>query len=337
LLRDILKGVSRSFYLTLAVLPSAVRNQVGLAYLFARAADTIADTDLIDRGQRLLFLKQFRAQFAEDHVDWEEIRAIQAVLIPHHTDLAERILLKRLEDCFRLYLEFASEDRARIRGLMGTLPNGMEMDLTRFPGDAARNLTALQTMDELDHYTYCVAGCVGEFWTRMMCAHLSSLAEWDEARMSALGVRFGKGLQITNILKDLARDLQRGRCYVPAALLKEAGLVPSDLLRTETLPAFRPVLRKLVAIARGHLDQGWVYTMAIPRHEVRLRLACMWPILLAGETLRLVVASEDLLNPAVTVKASRGTVYRVMALTTLTAGCGYIGTAYWGWLRKQMV
>ncbi len=336
MLHDILRGVSRSFYLTLSVLPSAVRNQIGLSYLFARAADTIADTDLIDRGQRLLLLKQFRAQFAEDHVDWEAIRAIQTALIPHHTDSAERILLTRLEDCFRLYGEFAPEDRARIRGLMGTLPNGMEMDLMRFPGDSAHDLTALQTMEELDHYTYYVAGCVGEFWTRMVRAHVSSLAGWDEANMSAIGVRFGKGLQLTNILKDLARDLRRGRCYVPAALLREAGLAPSDLLRTETMPTFRPVLYKLVAIARGHLDQGWLYTMAIPRREVRLRLACMWPILLAGETLRLVVASDDLLNPAVTVKASRSAVYRIMALTTLTAACGYVGTAYWGWLRKQM-
>jgi farnesyl-diphosphate farnesyltransferase len=157
--------------------------------------------DLIDRGQRLLFLKLFRAQFAEDHVNWEEIRTIQTALIPRQTDSAERTLLERLEDGFRLYLEFSPGDRARIRRLMGTLPNGMEMDLTRFPGDSARDLTALQTMDDLDLYTYYVAGCVGEFWTQMMCAHFPSLAGWDEAGMSALGVRFGKGLQLTNILK----------------------------------------------------------------------------------------------------------------------------------------
>jgi farnesyl-diphosphate farnesyltransferase len=336
-LRDILKGVTRSFYLTLIVLPPAVRSQMGLSYLFARAADTIADTDLIDRGQRLLFLKQFMAQFVEDHVNWEEIRTIQAALIPRQTDSAERTLLKRLEDCFRLYLEFAPGDRARIRRLMGTLPNGMEMDLTRFPGDSAHDLTALQTMDDLDLYTYYVAGCVGEFWTRMMCAHFPSLAGWDEAGMSALGVRFGKGLQLTNILKDLPRDLRRGRCYIPDTFLKEAGLAPQDLLKAESLPAFRPVLRKLITIAREHLDHGWLYTMAIPRREVRLRLSCMWPILLAGETLRLLAMSDALLDPAVNVKAARATVYRILALTTTTAACGSVGTAYWGYLRKQIV
>ena len=334
-LKAILKQVSRSFYLTLIVVPRCVRDQIGLSYLFARAADTIADTDLIDRGSRLLFLKRFKAQFAGESISWEDVRAIQAALLPHQTESAERTLLERLEDCFRLYLEFTPEDRARIRRLMTTLTNGMEMDLTVFPGDAARDLTALQTMADLDRYIYYVAGCVGEFWTGMTCAHLPPLAGWDVPEMAKVGVRFGKGLQLTNVLKDMARDLQRGRCYLPEVLVRDAGLEPKDLLRKESLPRLRPVLTKLVAVALEHLDQGWLYTMAIPRQEVRLRLACMWPILFAGGTLRLVSTSPELLNPSVTLKISKGQVYRIMALTTLTAACGYVATAYWGRLRKQ--
>ncbi|MFM7840682.1 MAG: squalene/phytoene synthase family protein, partial [Nitrospira sp.] len=108
--------------------------------------------------------------------------------------------------------------------------------------------------------------------------------------------------------------------------LTEVGLTPADLLNSESLPKFRPILRRLAEMARAHLDQGWIYTMALPRQEIRLRLSCMWPILSAGETLRLVLASPELLNPAVTVKISRGTVYRMMALTILTGACGYVGT-----------
>jgi len=44
---DLLKATSRSFYLTLRVLPAAVRSQIGLAYLLARTTDTIADTELV--------------------------------------------------------------------------------------------------------------------------------------------------------------------------------------------------------------------------------------------------------------------------------------------------
>ncbi len=318
-------------------MPGNVRDQIGLAYLFARAADTIADTDVIERAQRLQFLKQFRAQFAGEQINWDAIRGIQAALAPHQTDSAERVLLQRLEDCFRLYQDCAQDDRLRIRRLMSTLPNGMEMDLSRFPGDTTGELRALQTLADLDQYTYYVAGCVGEFWTDMTCGHRPALACWNVKEMSAVGVRFGKGLQLTNILKDLAKDLQRGRCYIPEAMLKEAGLAPKDLFRADKADAFRPVLRQLLTIAREHLDQGWLYTMAIPRLEIRLRLSCMWPILFAGETLRLIARSDELLNPAVTLKISRGTVYRIMALTILTGACGYTGTAYWGWLRKQIV
>lgn len=211
------------------------------------------------------------------------------------------------------------------------------MDLGTFPGNSVADLTALKTLEDLDRYTYHVAGCVGEFWTSLMCAHRKALANWDSQRMSEVGVRFGKGLQLTNIVKDLAHDLQKGRCYIPEMMLAEAGLKPQDLLNQNNLPRFRPVLIRLVRLAVEHLDQGWLYTMAIPRYETRLRLACMWPILSAGESLKLVMNSSDLLNSTVKVKIPRSKVYQIMAMTTGTVACGYAGTAYWGHLRKQIV
>lgn len=310
---------------------------MGLAYLFARAADTIADTDLIGREERLRYLNQFRAQFTASDVQRKDVQTIQTALVAHQTNSAERVLLQRLGECLSIYDEFDLGDQERIRWLMGVLPDGMIMDLTRFPGDSAQDLTALQTLDELDRYTYYVAGCVGEFWTRMVCAHRPAMARWDVKQMSAIGVRFGKGLQLTNIVKDIARDLHHGRCYVPELLLHEAGLTPADLLSRQNLSKFRPVLNRLIKLALDHLDQGWMYTMALPRFEIRQRLACMWPILLAGETLKRVAAAPDLLDPAVNIKAPRSVVYRVLALTTLTGACGYVGTAYWGRLRKQIV
>ena len=310
---------------------------MGLAYLFARAADTIADTSLIGRQERLQYLNQFRALFTVDNGRCKELQAIQSALLVHQSDSAERVLLQRLDECLSLYNEFDAGDRQRIRWLMGVLPDGMAMDLARFPGESARDLTALQTEDELDQYIYYVAGCVGEFWTRMVCAHRPAMAQWDVTKMSAIGVRFGKGLQLTNIVKDIARDLHNGRCYVPVSLLREGGLTPADLLNPGNLSRFRPILNRLIKLAMEHLDQGWMYTMALPRFEIRQRLACMWPILLAGETLKRVKSAPNLLDPTVNIKAPRSVVYRVLALTTLTGGCGHIGTAYWGWLRKQIV
>ena len=336
LLRDLLKQVSRLFYTTLVVVPANVRDQVGLAYLFARAADTIADTELIDRSHRLGFLNRLREQFLGEQLDWAQICTIQQAVGPLQQASAERTLLERLDECFRLLLTCSLDDRRRIQRVMATLTQGMEMDLSTFPGASVADLTALKTLDDLDRYTYHVAGCVGEFWTDLMCAHRKALANWDIHQMSEVGVRFGKGLQLTNIVKDIAHDLQKGRCYVPKMMLTEAGLTPHDLLDQNSLSRFRPVLSKLVRLAVEHLDQGWLYTMTIPRNETRLRLACMWPILSAGESLKLVLNAPDLLNPSVKVKIPRSKVYQIMAMTTGTVACGYAGTAYWGHLRKQI-
>jgi len=337
LLRDLLKQVSRLFYTTLVVVPANVRDQVSLAYLFARAADTITDTELIDRPRRQSFLNRLREQFVGDQIDWAQIRTIQQAMGPLQQDSAERTLLERLDECFRLFLTCSPDDRCRIQRVVTTLTQGMEMDLTAFAGASVADLSALKTLDDLDRYTYHVAGCVGEFWTDLMCAHRKALANWNLQQMSEIGVRFGKGLQLTNIIKDIAHDLQRGRCYIPETMLTEAGLKPQDLLDQNNLPRFRPVLRKLIRLAIEHLDQGWLYTMAIPRYETRLRLACMWPILSAGESLKLVMNSPDLLNPAVRVKIPRSKVYQIMSMTTGTVACGYAGTAYWGHLRKQII
>lgn len=337
LLGDLLKQVSRLFYTTLAVVPADVRDQVSLGYLFARAADTIADTEVIDVHQRLEFLLRFQRQFSSESPDWKDIAAIQSALTPHQASEAETVLLRRLDDCFRLYANLTPIDRKYIRWLMATLPKGMAMDLKEFDGGTAAQPIALKTMEELDRYTYLVAGCVGEFWTGLMCAHRHALSGWDAGKMAEVGVRFGKGLQLTNIVKDVAHDLRRGRCYIPEPLLQEAGLKPTDLLDQANRARFQPVLRKLVKMAVEHLDQGWLYTMAIPRWEVRLRLSCMWPILSAGESLKLVQSSPQLLNPSVTVKIPRSTVYQIMTLTAGTLACGYVATAYWGYIRKQLV
>lgn len=329
--------MSRLFYTTLVVVPADVRDQVSLAYLFARAADTIADTELIDRPRRLDFLSQLKGQFVSDQIAWAQVQNIQRAMGPLQRDSAERVLLERLDECFRIFLDFSPDDRRRVQRLMTTLTQGMEMDLTVFPGKSAEDLFALKTLDDLDRYTYYVAGCVGEFWTDLMCAHRKALAWWNVREMSEVGVRFGKGLQLTNIVKDIAHDLQKGRCYIPETMLAEAGLKPRDLLDQKNLPRFRPVLSKFVRIATEHLDQGWLYTLSIPRYEMRLRLSCMWPILSAGESLKLVMHSPDLLSPAVKVKIPRSKVYQILALTTLTGACGYSGTAYWGRLRKQII
>ncbi len=334
---DVLKGVSRSFYLTLAILPQAVRSQIGLAYLFARAADTIADTGELDDAIRLQSLQELKRQLAKDNPEWSQIQKIQAQVITKQPNPDERRLLEKLEQCFRIYLGFPHVDRAHIAQVISILIGGMEFDLQQFPQKSGNAVSALQDASDFEFYTYAVAGCVGEFWTKMMCAHLPGMRQWDRSTMIPMGIRFGKGLQMVNILRDLPQDLSNGRCYIPKTLLNQADLSPEQLLDPSSSEKFRPVFRQLIHEARDHLDQGWGYTMALPRRQVRLRLACMWPLLIGIRTLQALSVSRDILQADESVKVARRDVYGIIGTTGLTAGSSLVGTAYWGYWRKRIV
>jgi len=337
LLGDVLKGVSRSFYLTLAILPQAVRSQIGLAYLFARAADTIADTGELNDAVRLQCLQELKRQMGKEAPEWKNIQTIQAQVITKQSNPDERRLLEKLEQCFRIYQGFNHADRSQIAQVVSVLVGGMEFDLQQFPKTNRPMVRALTDVQDFEYYTYAVAGCVGEFWTKLTCAHLPGMRRWDPSIMIPLGIRYGKGLQMVNILRDLPQDLKNGRCYIPNTLLKRSGLSPEQLLDPSSTQAFRPLFRQLIQEARDHLDQGWRYTMAIPRLEVRLRLACMWPLLIGIRTLQALSISQQVLQADQSVKIARRDVYGIVAATGLTGGCGIVATAFWGYWRKRII
>jgi farnesyl-diphosphate farnesyltransferase len=307
----LLRRVSRSFYLSLAVLPRAVRPTIGLAYLLARASDTIADTRLIDRASRIAHLEALRA--ALDGREAGPVTAVARATAPSQALPAERALLERLPESLAAYRALPGADRARVRAVLGSIIEGQIQDLRVFPGEDEGKLAALETREDLDRYTYLVAGCVGEFWTEVHVAHRPRLRHWDLPRMRALGVRLGKGLQLTNVLRDLPRDLRQGRCYLPRQDLARLGLEPRDLLDPARAPAVRPLLVEWLDTALDHYEAGWQYTFAIPRREARMRLACAWPLLIGLRTLDLLAASPNWLDPAVTLKVPRVRVYGLMA------------------------
>ena len=307
----LLKRVSRSFYLSLAVLPGAVRPTLGIAYLLARAADSIADTRLVDRAQRVAHLAALRDELTGPLPG--RVDSIVAATRGGQTHAAERDLLVRLPECLAAYRRLAAWDRDRVHAVLATIIEGMTLDLVAFPGEDEGKLAALAARADLDRYTYLVAGAVGEFWTEVHMAHRPRLRGWDPAKMSALGVRFGKGLQLTNVLRDIPRDLRQGRCYLPSRELTLLGLEPRDLLDPGIGPSLRPLLVELLNVALDHYEAGWQYTFAIPRTEPRMRLACAWPLLIGLRTLDLLAKAPNWLDPAVALKVPRVSVYGMMA------------------------
>ncbi len=308
LLTSLLKQVSRSFYLTLRILPGAIRPQIALAYLLARTTDTIADTDIVPVQKRLEALTLLRDRILGSEtapLDFESFAGGQ-------TSSSEKAILLRCEESIHCLNSFSSDDRRLICQVLETIISGQELDLRRFAGANAEKIVALHNATETDDYTYRVAGCVGEFWTKMCRRHVFPTFDIDEAALLQDGIRFGKGLQLVNILRDLPNDLRQGRCYLPQDELIAAGLAPVDLLRAETESQFRTVYNRYLDQAGEHLRAGWNYTISLPRGQVRLRLACAWPVLIGFKTLQK-LRERNPLDPKARIKVSRSEIRSLLA------------------------
>lgn len=308
LLGPILRKVSRAFSLSLRVLPAMVRPQISLAYLLARITDTIADTDLVPPEKRVEKLHQFRARIRSAEappVDFSH-------LVREQNTETERMLLQHSGEAIMLLDQTDAADRGKIQLVLETITRGQEQDLERFGGGGdGTEVRALETADDLDDYTYRVAGCVGEFWTHLTRAHCFPKDDLDERHFIDNAIRFGKGLQLVNILRDLPRDLANGRCYLPAVDLAVAGLQPADLRDPKNWPRLQPVFTPWLETARDHLAAGWHYTLQIPHDQYRLRLASAWPILMGSRTLDLVRAANPL-QPEPPLKISRANVRSIV-------------------------
>ena len=312
MLTALLREVSRSFYLTMRVLPSSIRSQIGLAYLLARTTDTIADTGIIPLEQRLQALADLRGRILGEHrnpLKFGDLAEKQGAP-------AEKVLLQRCEEALTILESFNEADVACIREVLDTITSGQELDLRRFAGASVGNIIALRNGSELDDYTYRVAGCVGEFWTKMCRAYLFPRAALNMELLLKNGVRFGKGLQLVNILRDVPADLRQGRCYLPEDELAAAGLSPADLLEPKHEARFRPFYDRHLGQAAAHLTAGWAYTNALPKRHVRVRLACSWPVLIGMQTLGK-LRTGNVLDPHQRIKISRPQVKKLMLRSIL--------------------
>ena len=294
----LLAAVSRSFYLSLRFLPPPVRGALSVSYLLARAADTIADVAASPAAERLELLEQFRAALtAGASPDFLKSVTAFAGKVDHS---GERELLERLAECFTRIRKLTPGSQEKVITVLGHILDGMTLDLRRFL-DAAQ-LRSLTTDAELEKYTWLVAGSVGEFWTAICAEELPGVFTRPEAVMTSLGGRFGKGLQLINILRDQAGDAVIGRCYLPAEPLHAAGLSGDPVWPAADWRPWHTVRRDLIARARHYLADGWIY--AASQRSVRLRFATLMPLLIGEGTLsRMASLPPD--GPPAAVKVTR--------------------------------
>jgi farnesyl-diphosphate farnesyltransferase len=305
---ELLRNVSRSFYLSIRALPRPLHEPVALAYLLARTTDTIADTADIDVDSRIAMLDSFAGaiQGKESGVIATELKQS---FVPGQQNEAEKKLIASAETFLRELMELPANDRADIRALLGIITRGQRLDLTRWRG----GMRALKTAAELRDYTYLVAGCVGEFWTKLCLRKAPSFTARGEAEMTELARKYGSGLQLVNILRDAGDDLRSGRCYFPDEELREAGISPAQLENAP--PEFLPIYQRWIVKARAGVDAGLEYCIGI--NPPRVRIATVLPALIGVRTLEL-LEERGLAALRERVKVPRAEVRKMMATAAIT-------------------
>jgi len=282
---QLLKGVSRSFYLSLRLLPLPMRGAASLGYLLARTSDTLADSATAPAETRLRCLDDF----AHSLVGGGPPPRWPQEMTHAPGDPRERVLLESTEHLFAWLARLPAAEALLVREVAGIIIGGQKLDLERFGSADHGHPVSLKDDAELEDYAWRVAGCVGVFWTRLGLLTLGDgFSKQDAGWLIARATAYGKGLQIVNILRDLTADLTNGRCYLP---LPE----PRDT------PHLLEVRKRWLERATGWVGEGFSYADALVSR--RLRAASVLPAMLAVETLELL--RESPLEARVKVPRSR--------------------------------
>jgi farnesyl-diphosphate farnesyltransferase len=288
-----LQGVSRTFALTIPQLPRALGRVVANAYLLCRIVDTIEDEPALNRRQKESFYRRF-VRSLSDPLSAERFSEELCPLLSGATIVAEHELIRHVPRVVRITRSFSVAQRETIERCVGVMAEGMGEFQAR--GE-------LCTLEDLDQYCYYVAGVVGEMLTRMFCLYSPEINNKYDALMR-LAVSFGQGLQMTNILKDVWEDYQRGACWLPREIFAEEGFDLGDLAKPGNRGGFERGVCRLIGFAHRHLRNALTYTLLIPKRETGIRKFCLWAIGLAVLTLRKINDHPDYRNGG-QVKVSR--------------------------------
>ncbi len=201
---------AKNFYYAFRVLPKSKRAAICAVYAFMRHADDLADDEHLPREERL----QQTRQWLEE---WHRASAGEA------SDNPAFVALRETQQRFQISSE-----------LLDQLVQGTLMDLTEprgtmgGPGQPnsqnSAQLVIYQSFDELYRYCYLVASVVG-----LVCIRIFG---YTDPRAEKLAEETGIAFQLTNILRDVREDAERGRIYLPLEDLRRYNVSVEQLSST---------------------------------------------------------------------------------------------------------
>jgi farnesyl-diphosphate farnesyltransferase len=306
---EILPSVSRTFAISIRVLPGTLGRAVHTAYLLCRIADTIEDDNSTSPERRGELLEAFLATLT----DRDAADRFPALARSLQGDAAHLQLVAHSDLVLELFRSLPPRTQERVAYWVREMGLGMAKFVRTYP-DGIR----IQTLAEYKEYCYYVAGTVGCLLTELWHLHAPSVGKREFDRLWVKCQAFGEALQTVNILKDIAWDAQHeNSIYIPASDLQEQGSGHETLLSPQHIEHNHRAVARFIDLARHDLDDALEYILLIPRRAVAIRAFCILPLLFAYATLRDLSASRAMLTVGGSVKISRSEVKSLMVFGVL--------------------
>ena len=289
--RSILESVSRTFALTIPLLPNGLEKVVGNTYLLCRIVDTIEDATCVDPTTKQELSTLFIKTVLDHSLSEQFVRECLIALI-NHPNHNEKDLIENIPRVLRVLQSCDEKQRHAVAKCVQIMSEGMSYFHIR------QNQIGLEDLQEFEKYCYVVAGVVGEMLTTLFALHSPAKAISGK---ESLAIAFGQALQMTNILKDSPEDQLRGVSWKPK------GLGQTDLL----------------VIAHQKLEDSLRYICCIPKSEPGIRQFCFLAFGLAVRTLKQ-IAQRQTLQGGAEVKLTRGQVSRFYIFTKLAVRSDFL-------------
>jgi farnesyl-diphosphate farnesyltransferase len=308
--RAVLPRVSRTFALSIEALPETLREAVRIAYLLCRIVDTVEDQADLRPADRVELFDTFDAILDDDELADTGFDLV-ARRVGLDADGAEGELCQRASIVFRRFRNLPGGQRDAIRPHVAEMSVGMR-EFARRAEEAGK--LRLEDVADLERYCYYVAGTVGRLLTALFEIEIPNLGPSTTLAARERAVSFGLGLQMVNIVKDVAADHVRGDCFLPLSLAAARGVSVDDLFVPSNRPSGLGVVRDVCKIARAHLVRAREYTLLWPVAAGRsIRMFCAVPLALALATLHEVEFGDQALSVGEEPKISRGAVLAIFA------------------------
>lgn len=233
---------AKNFYYAFLALPKPKRAAVCAVYAFMRHADDLADDERIPREDRLLQSQQWVNE-------WHRAAAGESTNNPVF------VALRDTQQRFGISIE-----------LLDQLVQGTMLDLTA--SAIGSEIATYQTFDDLYRYCYFVASVVG-----LVCIRIFG---YSDPRAETFAEKTGIAFQLTNILRDVREDAERGRIYLPLDDLQVFHLTTEQIALNRGDRKLTPDERGLMEMEAARARQYYLAAESLLPLVSRDSWAALW-------------------------------------------------------------